>query len=230
MRTLIAIFVISLYTAPAFSEVPVHAGTAFFVTPDSLITNEHVVHGGCSQIFLQENGRDWATARIIAIDAEHDLALLRSQPWPYDHVVLRKDIETLQVGNNVAMVGYPADASIGVRYEVSAAKVINAHASFGDPHMLQFSDAIKQGYSGGPLLDDSGKVVGVVKGMAERYEVSVSGEKKLVEKIDEAVNLVTLEEFLAAQGVYFQAADYVDKRRSGVRFIVNVQCVDKGHE
>ena len=214
------------------SKLAVHSGTGFFVSPQYVITNEHVLHQGCKQIIIQDRGKDWATAEIVAEDEVHDLALIHTPVWLRDNATLRTDFEDMHVGDKLVAVGYPLETlTQGKDYEVATAKMINPKESLGKDWMIQFSHAIKLGYSGGPLLDANGKVVGVVKDIAKMYETyTVNGktsDQYFIGEVDEAINMTTLEEFLVAHNVSFKVGKNTDQRVGGLDFTINVQCVDE---
>lgn len=227
---LICIFAICPVAVYADSaSLAIHSGTAFFITPEYAITNEHLVHGGCKQIILQVHGKDWALAQVAVLDPEHDLALLHTPHWPRDLARLRSDADSLKVDDNVVSLGYTKEAVATGHYEISPARIINPHDSAGDSHMLQFSNSTKEGFSGGALLDEKGNVVGVVKGIVQIYNVQsingTLGERHLSAQVDEAINLNTLKAFLAANNIPFRSAHFNEKQATDVDFTVNVQCV-----
>src|SRR5690606_22511743 len=62
---------------------------------------------------------------------------------------------------------------------------------------IQFDDSVQHGNSGGPLLDESGNVVGVVVGKMELYiPHGRNGRREVVQKSDVAINLHHLLRFL----------------------------------
>ena len=212
-------------------QISVHSGTGFFINPYFLITNEHVIHGGCKSIDIQDKGKPWGHGKIFASDRVHDLALIETSQWPRDTVTLRTDFDLIKPNDIVIAVGYPEETlKNGKDYEVETGKIVNPDESFGDSSMLQFTHIVKQGYSGGALLDGTGKVIGVVKGYAQVFVTSSQEgkpiEKKMVDQIDEAINLATLEQFLFAHNISYNTANYGDEFSKKLDFTVNVQCVD----
>jgi S1-C subfamily serine protease len=222
--------------APEVQKVPVSSGTGFFVNPEFLVTNEHVVTGGCSQLVLLYHGAQWAFATIVATDAVHDLAILDSpRKHPLSTAHLRANIEDLKAGDKLVVMGYPVESMASGHYELADAKVLNPHESLGNAALMQYSGITKQGFSGGPLLDENGNVVGVVKGMVKMYKTEVvngaAGQPQLDQQFDEAVTLGILKGFLRVHGIPYNAIDsdavLDDAHIESIArdFIVNVQCL-----
>lgn len=232
---IIASGMLALLALPAYAAqvetVPAYSGTGFFINPEYLITNEHVVHHNCSQIQIYDRTKLWGTGHIVATDITHDLALIRTPKWPRDTATLRRDYDNLKVGDVVIAVGYPLERiERNKDYESVTAHIVNTQASFGDNAKLQITHAVKQGYSGGALLDNTGKVVGVVKGIAKVFETDTVngkevGEHRLVQEADEAINLTTLMKFLVSNNVTYRTARAEDEKTNALDFTINIECL-----
>jgi len=134
------------------------AGTVWH--PDGLIvTNAHVVRHGPLQVTLAD-GRELA-ARLLSQDAAHDLAAL---------VVDANGLPTIPLGNSrrllpgewVLALGHPW----GVRGSVTAGVVIGMGAEWRElprsgQDWVAVSLHLRPGYSGGPLVDVTGRLVGI---------------------------------------------------------------------
>ncbi len=208
------------------------SGSGFFITQEYLVTNEHVANSQCAQIIVRINDNDTVPARLIAIDAKHDLALLRSPKFSSRQTMLRRNMDAIKVGDKVVAAGYPVNVIATGTYELASAQLLNISDSEGDTDKLQFSHSTEQGYSGGPLLDRSGNLVGVTKGEVKKYEKANGKEeaKTLVSDADEAVSSAILKAFLASNGIpYLEAnstATLTDKELEALaqNFTVGVQC------
>lgn len=144
-------------------------GSAFAIDGDGyLLTNEHVVSGAKSVWVTTDKG-DTLPALVIATDPRGDLAVLkiplRTTPLKFanESVSQRGDL-VVTIGNpgGMSITGVMA-ASVGNVSAVGRALPILAareHRFYGD--LLQITTPISTGSSGGPLLDLSGNVVGVV--------------------------------------------------------------------
>jgi len=138
-----------------------------FVVDDAghLVTNYHVISQFALQparhrlVYATVDGRQGAL-QLLAFDVVHDLALLR----PVDaaplagrgHVVLRPAEQPLARGARIYALGNPLDVGFAV-----------AEGSYNGPversflETLFFGGSLSPGMSGGPALDEQGRLVGV---------------------------------------------------------------------
>jgi hypothetical protein len=158
--------------ATALVEVKGRAGygSAFCILPSGLfLTNEHVAQGDLT-IVLNPGLKTEKSypARVVRTDKDLDLALLRIEG--------AKDLPTLSLGSDanleelmeVIALGFPfgANEAPGRReypaVSVNAGSITSLRRKEGRLHRIQLDAALNPGNSGGPVLDRSGKVVGVV--------------------------------------------------------------------
>jgi len=226
-----------LFTAHA-ETIEILSGTGFYVSPDGyVITNEHVVQN-CKSIRLKsENGT--VDARLKATDKANDLALIEAKEKPYYIATMRYE-QNLKKDDEVTVVGFPVEHGQAEQYRMRTAKIIDTKGPSGQEGWLQFTEALKKGNSGGPLLDQYGNVIGVVRGRASFYEITYEqlpdGSKREIsrgaeQQSDIAINLPILTRFLQANFVNygnmlnFQPLTQEQKLEAAKRYIVNVQCL-----
>jgi len=137
-------------------------GSGFVISSDGLVlTNAHVVQGADTITAVLGDGSS-AQARVLGLDRNMDVALLRlegDQDW--EHVPLG-DSTGLDVGDWVLAMGNP----LGLGHTVTAGIVsgkgrVLGHDSFGNEDFIQTDAAINKGNSGGPLFNLNGEVVGI---------------------------------------------------------------------
>lgn len=131
------------------------SGSGFIVSPEgAILTNAHVVQG-CARISIEG-----APAQVLAQNDEFDLALLAG-PTPSDAAIAPFAAFPAGLNADITVVGYPLNDVLGglnvTRGAVSAQIGIG-----GDGTRMQISAPIQPGNSGGPVLDKTGAVVGVV--------------------------------------------------------------------
>ena len=137
-------------------ESGVGSGTAFYITQDGyLLTNQHVVADDKFVRVKLSTGRS-VVGEVVRVDKQRDVALLHTDPIAGEALALRTDGGV--VGEPVYAVGSPFGQVLSgtiTRGVLSARRVIEGVA------FLQSDVAINPGNSGGPLLDASGRVIGI---------------------------------------------------------------------
>ncbi len=135
-------------------------GSGFIIEPSGVIvTNKHVIDGAI-QITVVFNDGGTTLARLLAVSPLLDLALLKVE---VDHTLPTVDwgnSDTLQVGDPVLTIGN----QLGWGTSVSAGIVSGLNRNLQDTpfdNYIQTDATINHGDSGGPMIDRSGKVVGV---------------------------------------------------------------------
>jgi hypothetical protein len=132
-------------------------GSGFFFGPGRIATNFHVI-AGASVVFVVDATGD-TIARVRAVDAaneELDLAILPSPVGAAGGLRIESFLPA--VGDQVWTYGSPK----GLTGTMSDG-IVSAVRERGGPTVLQISAPISPGSSGGPVLDVSGRVVGVTK-------------------------------------------------------------------
>ena len=131
-------------------------GSGFFVRPDLVVTNAHVVEGQTS-VQLQAGGAKY-TARVMTTSAGYDLALLQVYGANPSQITLRLGTAaSARAGEEVIAIGY----ALGSLSNTVTRGIVSAIRQTGSVTLLQTDAAINPGNSGGPLLDRSGQVIGV---------------------------------------------------------------------
>lgn len=139
-------------------------GTGFLVDPAGyIVTNEHVVERAADlKIEVITNDNKSYKARYITGDEKKDLAFIKiDSPKPLPYVSLH-DISPNLLGETVIVVGnalgYGSSISRGVLSGLKRDITIEGN----DYHdLIQTDAAINPGNSGGPLIDLSGRLVGI---------------------------------------------------------------------
>lgn len=146
-------------SAPAVVLIETDAGrgTGFFVRPDLIISNAHVVKGSTTVRMKFADGKS-GSALVVAVAENVDLALLRPAAGSEGTTVLElSSIGRVRPGQEVIAIG----SALGVLQNTVTRGIVSALRNDGGVMLLQTDAAINPGNSGGPLLDRAGHVVGV---------------------------------------------------------------------
>ena len=177
-------------SAPA-SETTI-SGTGFFVAPNRVVTNNHVVNGCTRNIQVRYPDRASFTATISGQDVTNDLALLQTDMSGLSTASIR-----LQpyLGEAVATYGFPYSDVLSSGGNFTLGNITALSGIRDDSRFLQTSAPIQPGNSGGALLDMSGSVVGVV--VAQLNAVA----KNVPQNVNFAIQPSMVMSFLSAKGV-----------------------------
>jgi tetratricopeptide (TPR) repeat protein len=125
-----------------------------------VLTNAHVVEN-CTQITVRSSSGDLGASLLVARDEKNDLAVIRTT-LPLSSVATFRDGSAVRAGDAVIALGYPLSGLLATAANLSLGNV-SALAGLGDDsRYLQISAPVQPGNSGGPLLDASGHLVGIV--------------------------------------------------------------------
>jgi hypothetical protein len=131
-------------------------GSGFLVSEDGvLVTNRHVIEGATSLQVQLASGEIFDRVLFVSEDERRDLVVLRIPGSRLSPLIIADD-RTVEVGDPVYVMGNPLGLegtfSDGL---VSARRVLDGVA------LIQITAPISPGSSGGPVLDHSGRVIGV---------------------------------------------------------------------
>lgn len=146
----------------------VGAGTGFVVSASGyILTNKHVIDDDPTATYtvLLSDGTQ-KEAKLMYKDPEIDIALLKAEPGKYAPIVLGNS-DQLKLGQSVFAVGnalgeYSNSVSVGIISGLNRdIEAFGGNKTEKLKGVIQTDAAINPGNSGGPLVDFSGRVVGV---------------------------------------------------------------------
>ncbi|HEX5926841.1 MAG TPA: trypsin-like peptidase domain-containing protein [Baekduia sp.] len=129
----------------------------------TILTNAHVVNGA-SKVTVQFEDKQSVDAKVLGKDESTDLALLAVNPEGLSLVPLTLgSSKAVQVGDPAIAIGNPFGLERTLTTGVISAvqRTIQAPNSFEIDDVLQTDAPINPGNSGGPLIDATGKVIGI---------------------------------------------------------------------
>jgi putative serine protease PepD len=129
----------------------------------TILTNAHVVNGA-TKVSVQFENKQSVQAKVLGKDESTDLALLQVDPEGLKLAPLTLGTSrTVQVGDAAIAIGNPFGLERTLTTGVISAvkRTIQAPNSFEIDDVLQTDAPINPGNSGGPLIDATGKVIGI---------------------------------------------------------------------
>lgn len=153
----------SLFSLRAM-EVPKGSGSGYIWDKSGyIVTNYHVIHGASRvQITLSDHS-SW-DAKLIGVAPDKDLAVLKiDAPGSKLQPLTFGDSKMLDVGQKVLAIGNPfgLDTTLTVGVISALGREIESVTKRKIRGVIQTDAAINPGNSGGPLLDSSGRLIGV---------------------------------------------------------------------
>ena len=181
-------------SGPNEAEPKISTGSGFFVSSDGVgITNQHVIED-CDTIVLPGYGQ----ALIIKTDPSNDLAMieLRNKKRT-SFAIVRKEPATL--GEPVFAIGFPLAGALDNGLNITNGIVSSLAGIGNDSRQIQFTAAVQHGNSGGPLLDETGAVIGIVHA---KFDDSILYENtgSVPQNLSYAVRSEILRVFLSTAG------------------------------
>jgi len=149
-----------LFFTPYSSE---STGSGIILDPNGhILTNHHVVDQAAKLEVTLDDGSKWP-ATVVGSDSSTDLVVIHIKANPGRlHPIQLGSSAGLQVGQKVLAIGNP----FGLEQTMTTGIIssIRRYLKINDiemEHVIQTDAAINPGNSGGPLLDSSGRMIGV---------------------------------------------------------------------
>jgi tetratricopeptide (TPR) repeat protein len=166
-----------------------------------ILTNSHVVEG-CESILVQVPSESPEKAVLIARDERNDLAVIRTNKTLKAIATFREGSPP-RAGDGVIVLGYPLSGLLAATANLTVGNV-SALAGLGnDSRYLQISAPVQPGNSGGPLLDGSGHLIGIVTFKLNAANVArATGD--IPQNVNFAIKAAVARTFLDSQGIAYR--------------------------
>jgi RNA-directed DNA polymerase len=136
-------------------------GTAFFLKDVGVVTAAHCVDGVDEvEIYHPTKPANKFKATVLKRDGDRDLAILQHAIPDTEFFALARSAHAVKVGQELVAVGYPSFGP-GDGLNVRGGKVSSLTTKHGI-ELIEVTQKLSQGMSGGPLLDEDNAVVGIV--------------------------------------------------------------------
>ncbi len=129
-------------------------GSGFSVKEDLIITNAHVV-GNNKNVEINLYDGTAIKGKVIKSDIDKDLALIKIEK---SLTPLNINEDNLSIGQEVYAIGAPKDMA----YTMTKGIISALDRQLGKNTYIQIDASVNSGNSGGPLVDDTGNVIGII--------------------------------------------------------------------
>ena len=129
-------------------------GSGFCIKENLIVTNAHVV-GSNKNVAINLYDGTTIKGQVIKSNIEKDLALIKidKQLTP-----LNVNAENISIGQEVYAIGAPKD----MPYTMTKGIISALDRKLGENTYIQIDASVNSGNSGGPLIDDTGNVIGII--------------------------------------------------------------------
>ena len=165
-------------------------GSGFFIGPGKILTNAHVIESGYSAEVLSES-EYYDRVTILKSDSDIDLAVIKVDERSEVYLPLEQEQE-IRPGERILAIGNP----LGLEKTVSDGLISAIRGAPGGLQIIQISAPISPGSSGGPLLNQQGRVIGVTAAtLSEGQNLNFAiGVRTIINFLDESDNPRQLQE------------------------------------
>jgi hypothetical protein len=130
-------------------------GSGFFVAPNIIATNYHVVEGATNaSCILNNSDIEYKIDGYVGLDKSVDLILLKVSTL--NKPAIKFAVTTASIGQKIYVIGSPQ----GLPATISDG-IISGMRDFEGIKLLQMTASISPGSSGGPVLNSNGELIGI---------------------------------------------------------------------
>ncbi len=138
-------------------ENPEGSGSGFFITPNVILTNQHVVEGFSKQtIRIKDKITTEGIVFVVAPEYDAALVVVAVSDHPYLKV---GDSNLVRVGQEITAVGYPIESKFSAT--TTFGRISSTDRNIDGNPCFQLDLSINHGNSGGPLVNSAGEVIGI---------------------------------------------------------------------
>lgn len=142
-------------------------GTGFVVAPNRVMSNAHVVAGSDS-VTVEAEGKKY-DATVVSYDPNADISILEVPDLPQKPLVFAD--QPAKTGTDAVVLGFPGGGDFAATparvreiIELSGPDIYKTTTVNREVYTIR--GTVRQGNSGGPMVNRSGEVIGVVFGAA----------------------------------------------------------------
>lgn len=184
------------------------SGSGFVVAEGYWLTNNHVIKD-LNPITVSVIGANYP-AEVVAKDPYLDLALLKGPTGDLRPFAVGE----ASIGKNIFVIGYPVPDLLGSQARVTSGLISSLYGIEGNSKNIQISAPIQPGNSGGPVVSEDWKLVGVAVSSASTIE-NANRMGVLLQGLNFAVSPNHVKGFLLQNGI-IQQGECVESLRDAL--------------
>ena len=181
----------------------------------------------CSSITIKQNKKD-IPASLIVSDVRNDVALLKAGET--NSMAYIRGGRGVRQGDSIIAYGYPLSNILSSSAKVTTG-MVNSLSGLGDDfRYMQISAPVQPGNSGGPLIDTSGNVVGVVSSKLNAAEIQkTTGD--IPQNINFALKSSVIKDLLDANEINYETRPFLqdfsvaDIIEDASKYTVQIHCI-----
>lgn len=164
-------------------------GAGSILTSDGVIlTNAHNVSEADRVVATTYDGRHFPVIEVLVVDEEKDVAFLKIDAKELRPVPMGDD-SRVAIGEQIIVIGHPEGFLNTISLGVLSGR--RSYESIGEGVMLQITNAISAGNSGGMILNEYGEIIGMPTASVEYEDNSVQVQNiNLAVPISEALEVL----------------------------------------
>jgi S1-C subfamily serine protease len=148
-------------------------GSGFVISPEGyILTNRHVVTDKNRMFRVRFDDGTEKQAEVVAVDTVYDVALLKvkaDKPLAYLKLA---STDRPNPGAQCLVLGYPVASLLDFHMQVTSGEISSVTDKPSDNYQVTLTANTTHGNSGGPIVDRSGNVVGVLSAGATAYNAT----------------------------------------------------------
>ena len=189
---------------PVATEKGPSSGSGVIVNINGyVLTNDHVI-AGCSSLEVIIESQP-IPAFVHASDSVNDVAVLKINRSTPNFAKIRHS-SRVRLAEPVMVLGYPLRGILADQMNATSGDVTSLAGLKGDSRFIQISAPVQPGNSGGPIVDESGAVIGLATSKLNALRVAqATGD--IPQNINFGVKSATAINFLDSAGVEYNSTN-----------------------
>lgn len=189
------------------------SGTGVVIATSGIVlTNNHVIEN-CTTFNVTQSGDIGRSARLLRTDVQNDLAILKvDTTYPEGDVATFRGGQSVKAGETIAIYGYPLAGILSASGNIVSGNVTSLSGLGDDVRFFQISAPVQPGNSGGPLIDSSGLIVGIVNSRINDLAIA-NATGSIPQNVNFAIKGSVAMNFLEAHSIPFKTSSTVKERQ-----------------